>query len=122
MGSLYGVSVLLVLVYPMIPETIQEQTMTAWTADDEVMFQAWKHLHVLAGRLESECGKRPHVSTAKGDPPSVILAAADEGSAPSLVVVGSRGLGTVKRLVLGSVSAAVLRAARGPVLIVRAPT
>jgi nucleotide-binding universal stress UspA family protein len=120
-GSLYGVPVLLVLVYPMILETIQEQSMPAWTVDDEVRFRAWEHLHVLAGRLERECGQRPRVSTAKGDPPGVILAAADEEGAPSLVVVGSRGLGAVKRLVLGSVSTAVLRAARGPVLIVKAP-
>jgi nucleotide-binding universal stress UspA family protein len=121
MGSLYGVSVLLVLVHPMILETIREQCMTVWTVDDEVRFRAWEQLHVLAGRLESECGQRPRLSTAIGDPPSIILAAADEEGAPSLIVVGSRGLGAVKRLVLGSVSAAVLRAARGPVLIVRAP-
>jgi nucleotide-binding universal stress UspA family protein len=120
-GSLYEVSVLLVLVYPTIPETIREQSMTAWTADDEVLFRAWEHLHVLASRLESECGQRPRVSAAIGDPPNVILAAAEEGGAPSLIVVGSRGLGAMKRLVLGSVSAAVLRAARGPVLIVKAP-
>jgi nucleotide-binding universal stress UspA family protein len=120
-GSLYGVSVLLVLVYPMSPEAIREQSMAAWTVDDEVRFRAWEHLNALAGRLENECGRRPRVSTPIGDPPSVILAAADEGGAPSLVVVGSRGLGTVKRLVLGSISAAVVRAARGPVLIVKAP-
>jgi nucleotide-binding universal stress UspA family protein len=120
-GSLYGVSVLLVLVYPMIPETIREQSMTAWTVDDEELFRAWEHLHVLVGGLESECGQRPRVSAAKGDPPNVILAAANKGSAPTLIVVGRRGLGAMKRLVLGSVSAAVLTAARGPVLIVKAP-
>ncbi len=113
-------SVLLVLVYPMIPETIREQSMAAWTVDDEGMFRAWEHLHVLVGRLESECGQRPRVSTAIGDPPSVILTAADERGAPSLIVVGSRGLGAVQRLVQGSVSATVLRAAREAVLIVKA--
>lgn len=120
-GSLYEVPVLLVLVYPMIPETIREQSISAWTVDDEELFRAWEHLQVLIGRLESEYGQRPRVSAAKGDPPSVILAAADEGGAPSLIVMGSRGLGVVKRLVLGSVSAGVLGAARGPVLIVKAP-
>lgn len=44
-----------------------------------------------------------------------------ERSGVGLIVLGSRGLGRVKRLLLGSVSAAVLRAARGPVLIVEAP-
>ncbi|HEV8641960.1 MAG TPA: universal stress protein [Methylomirabilota bacterium] len=38
-----------------------------------------------------------------------------------LVVVGARGLGAVKRLLLGSVSERVLRDARWPVLIVRRP-
>jgi nucleotide-binding universal stress UspA family protein len=119
-GSLYGVPVRLVLAYPMILETIREQSMPTWTVNDEVRFRAWEHLHVLAGRLESECGQRPRVSTLKGDPPSVVLAATDKGGAPSLIVVGSRGLGAVQRLVLGSVSATILRAARGAVLIVKA--
>ena len=44
-----------------------------------------------------------------------------EPSGVGLIVLGSRALGRVKRLLLGSVSAAVLRAARGPVLIVKAP-
>ncbi|MGI8867134.1 MAG: universal stress protein [Rubrobacteraceae bacterium] len=35
----------------------------------------------------------------------------------TLVVFGSRGMGPVKRLQLGSVSTKVLRAAEGPVLV-----
>jgi nucleotide-binding universal stress UspA family protein len=37
----------------------------------------------------------------------------------SLVVVGARGVGTLQRLLLGSVSESVLRHADRPVLIVR---
>ena len=57
--------------------------------------------------------------TPEGHPADVITAAA--GADTDLVVVGARGLGGVKRLLLGSVSENVLRAARCPVLIVKRP-
>lgn len=44
-----------------------------------------------------------------------------EGHPADLLVIGSRGLGTAKRLLLGSVSDAVAHHVRCPVLIVRAP-
>ena len=49
--------------------------------------------------------------------PSILGEAAKQPS--DLIVVGARGLGTVKRLLLGSVSESVLRHASCPVLIVR---
>lgn len=52
-----------------------------------------------------------------GHPAEVITA--EPGT--DLIVVGARGLGGVKRLLLGSVSENVLRAARGPVLIAKRP-
>jgi nucleotide-binding universal stress UspA family protein len=58
--------------------------------------------------------------TPEGHPADVIAAAAARADT-DLVVVGARGLGGVKRLLLGSVSENVLRAARCPVLIVRRP-
>ena len=57
--------------------------------------------------------------TPEGHPADVIAAAAARDA--DLVVVGARGLGGVKRLLLGSVSENVLRAARCPVLIVKRP-
>ena len=53
-----------------------------------------------------------------GHPADEIVAAA-AGFAADLVVVGARGLGGMKRLLLGSVSERVLRDARCPVLIVK---
>jgi hypothetical protein len=54
-----------------------------------------------------------------GNPAASLIEAA-EGGAPErrLIAVGSRGLGTVQRLRVGSVPTKVLRATRGPVLIV----
>jgi nucleotide-binding universal stress UspA family protein len=52
-----------------------------------------------------------------GDPAAAIVDAA-EAADPALIVVGSRGLGALARLRLGSVSMKVLHAAAGPVLIV----
>jgi nucleotide-binding universal stress UspA family protein len=66
-------------------------------------------------------GKRwPEISArvVDGDPRQVIAATAAD-SAADLVVVGARGLGMFKRLLLGSVSTAVVHHAPCPVLVVR---
>jgi nucleotide-binding universal stress UspA family protein len=57
-------------------------------------------------------------TTLVGAPALSILAEAEKRGS-DLVVVGARGLGAVKRLLLGSVSESVLRHAACPVLVVR---
>ncbi len=60
------------------------------------------------------------MSTSFGNPAEAVLAAAGgggDGGERSLVAVGHRGLGTLGRMRLGSISTKVLRAARGPVLV-----
>ncbi|HEX5912241.1 MAG TPA: universal stress protein, partial [Rubrobacter sp.] len=53
-----------------------------------------------------------------GDAALCLLVVAEEGNEEkTLLAVGSRGLGPIRRLRLGSVSTDVLRAASGPVLI-----
>ncbi len=54
--------------------------------------------------------------TVWGEPREEIVAAAD--AADALIVIGRRGLGKVKELLLGSVSDAVLRTAHRPVVVV----
>ncbi len=54
----------------------------------------------------------------RGEPPSEILRAAEEAHA-DLIIVGSRGLGRIGGLILGSVSERVLHGAHCPVLVVR---
>jgi nucleotide-binding universal stress UspA family protein len=52
-----------------------------------------------------------------GESAKVLSEVAEGGGIPSLLVVGSRGLGAGRRMLLGSVSTKVLRAASGPVLV-----
>lgn len=61
---------------------------------------------------------KPLTKLASGPLWQQILAVADERDA-SAIVLGTRGLGGVKSLVLGSVSNAVVHHASRPVLIVR---
>jgi nucleotide-binding universal stress UspA family protein len=77
-----------------------------------------KALEKRAGELKETLGRLPLVRAAVGEAADVILeVAAESAEPPPLVAVGSRGLGMVKSVMLGSVSRKVLRAASGPVLI-----
>src|SRR5919199_281299 len=72
-----------------------------------------------AKEIEEASGIRPRIRIAVGDPAASLIEAAEEGAPErALIAVGSRGLGAVQRLRLGSVSTKVLRASRGPVLII----
>jgi len=54
----------------------------------------------------------------QGDPGDEIVRVASESSA-DLIIVGSRGLSTLRRLLLGSVSRKVLNKSKIPVLVVK---
>ena len=68
-------------------------------------------LHHTVGELPSELRALPILE--RGDPVERLLARAEEGV--DLLVLGSRGFGPVMRLLLGSVSARVIREAPCPV-------
>ena len=74
-------------------------------------------LEERAGELEDLLPQRPQARVVAGDPAEVLLEAAQEGESPTLVAVGSRGLGPVGRLRLGSVSTGVIRAGPAAVLV-----
>ncbi len=57
-------------------------------------------------------------SVGKGQPADVICSAAKEGNF-DLIVMGSRGLGGIRQLILGSVSSSVVHYSEIPVLIVK---
>jgi Universal stress protein UspA and related nucleotide-binding proteins len=54
----------------------------------------------------------------EGDPATSIIEYASKNGA-DLIVIGSRGLSTFKRLILGSVSSKVVQESRVPVLVVK---
>lgn len=74
-------------------------------------------LHEAVGELPSELRALPILE--RGDPVDRLLARAEEGL--DLLVLGSRGFGPVMRLLIGSVSAKVIRRAPCPVMIVPRP-
>jgi nucleotide-binding universal stress UspA family protein len=77
----------------------------------------------LDGRAEgvrAAGGKTAHTYLGVGRPDEEIIELAEEIDA-GMVVIGSRGLGGVRRALLGSVSDSVMRHAHCPVLIVRKP-
>jgi nucleotide-binding universal stress UspA family protein len=123
-GGLFGSGVLLVRVYPERLEGAEEDgdSGSAREADEEAAQRAEMELEDHAAGLEGILGQRPRIATRTSDDPAVaILEVAGEEGEPTLIAVGSRGLGEVRRMMLGSVSTKVARAAAGPVLVYPRP-
>jgi nucleotide-binding universal stress UspA family protein len=118
-GKLFGAQGLLVRVYPQLPEVdLKGRRLNARMTDDELRREESK-LEERAKNIEKSLGSRPKIRVAVGDVAAELLEAAEEENAPEkvLIAVGSRGLGTIQRMRLGSVSTKVLYAAKGSVLI-----
>jgi nucleotide-binding universal stress UspA family protein len=117
MGELLGARVLLLRVYPSVP-VFKANRVVYMRASKEVLRRGKRALEGRAAKLESVLGTRPETRISSGDAAAVIQETAEGSGEPTLVAVGRRGLGDVRYSTLGGVSADVLRAAAGPVLIV----
>jgi nucleotide-binding universal stress UspA family protein len=71
-----------------------------------------------AEKISSDGGKVADTHLRSGDPDKEILRTA-ESLGVGLIVIGSRGLGSVARMLIGSVSDSVVRHAHCPVFVVR---
>ena len=118
-GALFETKALLVRTYPELPEIdVEGRKYNPRLVDDEFK-REWRKLEERAKRIGKASGAQPSVRLSVGDAAACLLEATEEEDVPekTLIAVGSRGLGPMRRLRLGSVSTKVLRAARGPVLI-----
>lgn len=103
---------------PPHPETLPQADRELYEAMvDKHLRQVEPALEERAAELEQAYDVRPQVRIVPGESAQVLAEIPEEGDGPSLLVVGSRGLGTSERIVIGSVSSKVLRAAGGPVLV-----
>lgn len=116
-GKLLGARVLLIRIYPSVP-VFKARRIVHVRASKEVLRRGERALERRAAELESVLGARPETRIFSGDAAAVIQETAERSGEPTLVVVGRRGLGDVRYSTLGGVSADVLRAIAGPVLIV----
>jgi nucleotide-binding universal stress UspA family protein len=84
----------------------------------EIERSARKLLDEQAEKVEAAGGSVAQTYLRTGKPDQEIVGLAEEIGA-GLIVMGSRGLGGITRLLLGSVSESVVRHAHCPVLVVR---
>ena len=124
-GKLFGADTLLVHGYPGLPRHPEslprdEREQYESIVEDD-MRRAGEALEERAAELADGAGRRPKFLVVTGDAAQALLDTAKENGTPSLVVVGSRGLSPARRVLLGSISTKVLKAATVPVLVCPEP-
>ena len=110
-AKLYEAETLLVHAYPRVLEE------SSGSDAEDSKRQAEEELERRANVLTDILGYEPRTVLTSENAAVAILKAARAGDGPSLVAVGSRGLGAAGRARLGSVSTKVVRAAPGAVLV-----
>ncbi len=87
-------------------------------SQEELTEEAQRLLDTQAKQIEAAGGIVTQAHLRVGRPDEEIVALAEELGA-GLIVIGSRGLGGIRRALMGSVSDSVVRHAHCPVLVVR---
>ena len=116
-----GLRASLVLANVQEPATLYEMLL-AHDAEviDEVAAQAGLHLLEPARARVQAAGVEHEIEVASGDPAHTLIDIL-ENFGCDMVVMGARGMGTLRSALLGSVSNEVLHAAGVPVLVVKQP-
>jgi nucleotide-binding universal stress UspA family protein len=114
----HGAQALMLRAYPRLPEVDHAgRGFDPRIVDDELR-RAEKALLERSRELESRLGSLPKTRLVVGDTAASLLEAAEEDAPErTLLAVGSRDLGVIGRIRLGSVSTKVVHAAKGPVLV-----
>ncbi len=116
---MFGTTALPVRAYPGLPEADPEGRELDPRMFDDALRREKRVLEARAAEIEEASGIRPRAKIAVEDSAvSLIEAAEDAAPERALIAVGSRGLGAVQRLRVGSVSTEILRASREQVLVV----
>ena len=114
----HGARALLLHAYPRLPEVNAEGRESNPRIVDDEFRRAEKALLERSRELESRLGSRPKARLVVGEAAASLFEAAEEDEPErTLLAVGSRGLGAIGRMRLGSVSTKVVHAAKGPVLV-----
>jgi nucleotide-binding universal stress UspA family protein len=108
------------VIFANVVSIVGEQFMTHGTTPDRVPDRAKTPLLVAAAEKASVAGVSCDTELLVGYPPKELALLADELDV-DLIVVGSRRLGSVRKLVLGSTSRGLLNATKRPVLIIPEP-
>ncbi len=85
----------------------------------DIRENAEKTLEQAVKQVEEAGGTVAQAHLRLGDPDDEILRFCDEQGGFGLIVMGSRGLTRIKRVVMGSVSESIVRHAHCPVLVAR---
>ena len=85
----------------------------------EVEQEMYEQATAAAERLVDELDAPAHIEVRRGEPTRVLV---DATRALDLLVLGSRGYGPLRQVLLGGVSAEVMRRASCPVLVMPRPT
>jgi nucleotide-binding universal stress UspA family protein len=114
----HGARALVLHAYPRLPEMNAESRESNPRIVDDEFRRAEKALLERSRELESRLGSRPKARLVVGEAAASLFEAAEEDEPErTLLAVGSRGLGAIGRMRLGSVSTKVVHAAKGPVLV-----
>lgn len=101
-----------------IAPTIYRQALDTYAADLREAKEAHLRAAEASARRLGDAGRRAEAEMRYGDPAAEIIAGA-EASGADLIVLGSRGLTGLARLLLGSVARNVLSGSAASVLVVR---